>query len=83
MINPESLRYLMSYSSLIKESVDYEVRARVAFKEGSLPEHDYLMLNAQAAMDESSKRLYLQHGTDHGQRQATWMRDYGQFTPLL
>lgn len=83
MIDPATLRYVMTYSTLIKESVDYEIRAKKALKQGDVPAFNYLMVQAQAAMDESSRRLYIQHGTDHGQRQATWMRYYAQLTPLI
>lgn len=83
MIDPANLRYIMSYISLIKESVDYETRAKEALKKGDSPSFNYLMVQAQAAMDESSRRLYVRNGADHGQRQATWMRYYGQLTPLI
>lgn len=83
MIDQSSLRYLMSYSSLIRESVDYEIKAKVALAKGDEGTFNYLMLEAQRSMDESTRRLEVQHGTDHGQRQKTWMSAYNQLTPLL
>lgn len=83
MIDQQNLRYLMSYSSLIRESVDFEIRAKVALAEGDVPKHNYLMVEAQKSMDESTRRLEVQHGADHGQRQRTWMSTYNQLTPLL
>jgi len=83
MIDPANLRYIMSYSALIKESVNFEAMAKEALERGDDAAFNYLMVQAQSSMDESSRRLYVQHGTDHGQRQATWMRYYAQLTPLI
>lgn len=83
MIDPANLRYIMTYGTLVRESVDYELRAKEALEKGDNAAFNYLMVQAQAAMDETSKRLYIQQGTDHGQKQATWMSYYNQLTPLI
>lgn len=83
MIDPANLRYLSSYVSLIGEAMDYEKRSAEALKDGKVAEWSYLRINAQAAMDESQRRLMVQHGIDHGQVQKKWMNDLGELTPLL
>lgn len=83
MIDPANLRYLSSYVSLIREAMDCEKRSAEALKDGKVAEWSYLRINAQAAMDESQRRLMVQHGMDHGQVQKKWMNDLGELTPLL
>lgn len=83
MIDPVNLRYLMTYVSLVREAMDYEKQSVEALKQGDIAQWSYLRINAQAAMDESQRRLMIQHGMDHGQVQKKWMTDLGELTPLL
>lgn len=83
MINPDILRYLSSYTSLMRESTQYRKDAEKAFREGDLSAWSYYLINAQSAMDEATRRLDIQHGIDHGQVQRNWISVIGEVTPLL
>lgn len=83
MIDTQVLRYLSSYTSLMKESACYRDQAAQALNTGDVQKWSAYLQEAQRSMDEATRRLEVQHGIDHGQVQKTWMVDYDQLTPLI
>lgn len=83
MIDPANLRYLSTYSSLIREAQRHQDASEHYLAKNDISAWSYYKTQAQSCMDEATRRFVMQQGVDHGQRQRYWMSRCGSLTPLL